>query len=259
MSAINSIAPSRGKYQGMLQILRYNWPFYVFAALVSAVGIIILFALDLSSLWRALLIVGLLPAIFWSCSSLLASHYVYDLSRLSRWQWIAENLPARLQSWVSVHAGLDEVSPSLRRMFPRATGVVLDCFNEREMTEPSIARARRSSMMPAAAARAQVDALPLANNSCEAALVIFAAHEIRRPQARVRFFRELNRVLSAGARLVVTEHLRDFNNFVVYGPGFLHFLSAREWRRVARAADFQIEREIKITPFVRVFVWRKRT
>ncbi len=42
------------------------------------------------------------------------------------------------------------------------------------------------------------------------------------------FFNELNRVLKPNGQIVVTEHLRDLNNFLAYNIGFFHFLQDRK-------------------------------
>ena len=122
------------------------------------------------------------------------------------------------------------------------------------MTEPSIRRARRLTPAAFPALPADPNALPLETGTLEAAFVIFAAHEIRDAEARLRFFRELHRVLAPGGRLLLVEHLRDAANFLAFGPGFLHFLPRGEWLRLAHASGFAIVREFGITPFVRVFL-----
>ncbi len=84
--------------------------------------------------------------------------------------------------------------------------------------------------------------------------MIFAAHEIRGPEVRLAFFRELRRILDPGGRIVLVEHLRDLANFLVFGPGFWHFLPEKEWLRLGRESRLVLHRSFRVTPFVRVFV-----
>jgi len=84
--------------------------------------------------------------------------------------------------------------------------------------------------------------------------LLFAAHEIRQSARRTEFFREATRVLSKSGQLLLVEHIRDWSNFVAFGPGFLHFHSRGEWLRVANSAGFTIAREGRVTPFVRYFL-----
>lgn len=160
-------------------------------------------------------------------------------------------LPVPPRQWVNIHAGLDETSGLLAALFPMAEGRVVDIHDAAEMTETSIGEARRiaSTTAPAGDWRA----LPLFDKSCDAAFLIFAAHELRRHDARVTLFREIARSLRTAGSLILVEHLRDSANFLAFGPGFLHFLSRGAWRRAARAAGLEIRSESSITPFVRVF------
>jgi ubiquinone/menaquinone biosynthesis C-methylase UbiE len=78
-------------------------------------------------------------------------------------------------------------------------------------------------------------------------------------QTRGALFNELRRVLGPGGRVVVAEHLRDWANFLAFGPSFLHFHSRHAWSRCFNRARFAIQSEFPITPFVRVFVLRRLT
>ena len=57
----------------------------------------------------------------------------------------------------------------------------------------------------------------------------------------------------------MVEQLRDWKNFAVFGPGFVHFFPAKEWRKVTRRAGLEVEEEFGMTPFVRVFLLRRRS
>lgn len=254
MSKTAGPATARRKYRGMLQILRYNWPYYVVALAAGLFGLVLLVLIPLSTPLRVLIGLGLSCAVLGLFGSLLVSHYVYDLSQLYRWQWIAETLAAAPARWVNIHAGLDETSSALRTLFPEAQATVWEIYDSTEMTEPSIARARR--LRPADSVATQVDFrnLPLESGACDAAFVIFTAHELRSPQARLRFFNELHRVLKPWGHLLLVEHVRDLRNFVAFGPGFLHFYPRQEWVRLAGEARFSIAREFNVTPFVKVFL-----
>jgi SAM-dependent methyltransferase len=180
---------------------------------------------------------------------------VYDRSPLRRWTWIADALPDPPQRWINLHAGVDEATPALRRMFPGTRGRVFDIFDPAEMTEPSIARARAIAKPAEPSEHADWRNLPLANGSCDAAILLLAAHELRTHAARVTLFAELRRRLRGCGRIVLAEHLRDAANFLAFGPGFRHFFSRAAWLAAARDAGLEIEREFRITPFVAVFVF----
>ena len=239
------------------QIVRFNWPFYAVAGIVvlaSAIGIPYL-----PHVWwvraPAYAVAGLVA--MWLVTSLAASWIVYDRSRLMQWDWVLQALGFHPLSWINIHAGHDDSSDALRRIFKDARGRVFDIFAPEEMTEPSIARARKLSN--ATAEHVDYRHLPLPNGTVDVATLLLSAHELRSDEARGALFTELRRVLGPGGRVVVAEHLRDWANFLAYGPGFLHFHSRRTWVRCFTRHRFDVHAEFSITPFVRIFVLRRLT
>jgi len=251
VSAVATAAPAGERFRGALQILRYNLPMYLAAGGAVLAGILCLALLPLPHPVALLAAAGLAATALWSAGSLLASHWIYDRSPLSRWTWLAELLPAPPRRWASLHAGLDETAGALDRLFP-AGGTTLDLFDPEEMTEPSIFRARRLHRSPAPAA--DFRALPFPGGGLDAVFLVFAAHELRRPEARLALFRELARVLAPGGRAVLVEHLRDLPNFLAFGPGFRHFLPRSAWLAAAAGSGLRLVEERRITPFVAIFV-----
>jgi SAM-dependent methyltransferase len=207
--------------------------------------------------WRALAVAGASLAIFWLIASLVVSHIVYDRSTLRRWTWIESALGFTPARWINLHAGLDESTPALRRLFPSSTSRVLDFFDAAEMTERSILRARRLARNEIPAETVDFRHLPLADASVDAAMLLLSAHELRTRDSRTALFTEIRRALVPGGKIILAEHLRDWKNFIAFGPGFLHFFSRREWRETAAAARLTVEREFQITPFIGVFVLRR--
>jgi len=236
----------------MIRILRFHWQLYLRTAVLVAAALLL--APHCGGLVRTLLRAAAIPAIFWFVSSLLVSWYVYDRSSLSGLRWLPRWLSRKPARWLNLHAGLDDASAVLARLFPRAEGRVLDIFDPAEMTEPSIHEARRAVRAAADGARTRWSALPIATASLDAAFLIFTAHELRRHASRVQLFRELARALRAGGSILLVEHLRDWRNFLAFGPGFLHFLPERAWRRAANDARLRVRADFTVTPFVHVFV-----
>ncbi len=248
---------ARSKYAGVAGILQYNAHYYV-ASLCILIGAGTLLGLrHLPRAVESILIGAAGVTAFWSVSSLIASYYVYDYAGVTRWNWIPAAISCPRQRWLNIHAGLDESTQKLSELFPNTQCTVIDIYDPLEMTEPSIARARRAHRQAPRITNARLDALPVPDKDCDAIFLLFTAHEIRRHNRRVTFFRELSRVLADSGELLLVEHLRDWNNFVAFGPGFLHFFSRHEWIRVANEAGLTLVREQRLTPLVRYFLMKK--
>lgn len=249
---MNTATAARGSYQGVMQILQFNWRMYAGAAV--AIGTCWSGAVFLPAMARAALWVVSAPAVFWLASSLAVSHYVYDRFPLYDFDWLERALTRTPRRWLNVHSGWDETSGLLAGVFPGATGQVVDIFDPRVMTEPSIRQAQRMNRSAMAPLPAHYDALPFASGAFDAAFAIFAAHELRKHAERVQLFKEIARILAREGEFVLVEHTRDWRNLLAFGPGFLHFFSERAWRRVAREAGLSARTEFRMTPFVRVYI-----
>lgn len=247
---------TRGRFHGVAEIFRFNWPRYAAALGFIAAAWLTLRVGDFAGWLKGGAFVAMSLAIWWSIASLIASYWIYDCSRLMDWDWVKRELPGPVNRWLNIHAGLDESTASLRQFWPTATGETVDIFTPREMTEVSIRRARSERVE--ACRRVDYRALPFEAGRFNVVFLLFAAHELRRSEARRALLTEVNRVLRPNGRLILVEHLRDALNFVVYGHGFLHFHSRRTWHADIAAAAFKVEREFPITPFVRILILRRR-
>jgi SAM-dependent methyltransferase len=250
-----STLPNRRPYQGVLQILRFNATKY----LAAAAGILtaaLVWPL-LPSWGRIALALGIAPLAFWLVSSLIVSHYVYDRFPLYDFRPIGAQLARVPRRWINIHSGFDETSERLAEAFPGSRGDVVDIFDVRLMTERSIRQAQRMNRSAMAAIPGRYDELPFGSESFDAAFAIFAAHELRRHKQRVRLFGEIARVLNSSGELLLMEHVRDWRNFLAFGPGYLHFFSQRAWQSAAVEAGLNLEKEFTRTPFVRVYVFRR--
>lgn len=245
--------PWRAPYQGIVQIFDYNRPFYLCTLAGAMVALLI--ALYVTAPLRFFILSAVGTAVFWTCSSLLVSHYIYDRSGLYRLCWLRECLSRPPGRWINIHAGVDDCSSLIRAMFPGSEGQIIDIYDPRKMTEPSIKRARRiSGAVPQAAS---LQGLHPPGDHFDAAFLIFVAHEFRRHEDRVQFFRDVTRVVRSGGELILVEHLRDWVNFLAFGPGFLHFFSKRTWIRAANSGGLSIRLHTTVTPFVHAFVLKK--
>ncbi len=150
-----------GRFAGVLKIVRFNFQFYAASLAGILVAVALLATRMLPQPMQLMVLWGTTTAAFWTVSSLLVSWYVYDYAGVTRWDWLSGHLASSAARWANIHAGLDESTSSLRMLFPGTQGVVVDIYDAAEMTEPSIARARRMYPATEPFVTGKFDALPL--------------------------------------------------------------------------------------------------
>lgn len=248
---------ARGSYEGVAKIIRFNSSFYLASAAGLIASMLVLAMLSLPLWLKAGVTLGMALMLFWTLSSILVSWYVYDHTGVTHWEWMRPSLLPKPQRWANIHAGLDESTACLRRLLPDTDGVVVDIYDPLVMTEPSIARARQLYPATEPFQVGSAEALPLPDADRDAIFLLFAAHELRHPERRTQLLREAYRVLKTDGQIVLVEHLRDFANFVAFGPGFLHFHAGRSWLSSIHDAGLRVVQQRGVTPFVRCFTLRK--
>lgn len=239
----------RKPFQGVSNIVRFNWHFYVGVVLLCIALFFLKKALtnNCNLIFTSIIYVSILI----TCISLIVSFYVYDLSGLYNLKWLPdsnENLEI-----VNIHAGFDETSELLKSKYSNSNLKVLDFYNPKKHTEISIKRARKAYPAYPNTITTTTFNLPIQTNSIDKIFIIFSAHEIRDNKERVIFFEELNRILKPNGEIYVTEHLRDFSNFLAYNIGFVHFLNRQSWLNVFLDSNLTIKNEQKLNPFITNF------
>ena len=245
---------TRGPWQGVLSIARFNWPFYLAAVVVMAAAMLGL--IELPALFPKLICAAaFVGAAYFFFGSLGVSHLIYDRSDLYRWRWLERALRDwKLERDVFCHSGFDESSAMLRARFPSAEWRILDHFDAERMTEASIRRARQLYPPTPDTIAAPFDRWPLADDWADVIFGLLAVHELRSEAERAAWFAEARRCLRGGGRVLLVEHVRDLANFIAFGPGFLHFHSPASWRRSWESVGLRLHDEFRVTPWVRVFV-----
>lgn len=243
------MAVERKPYQGIWNVLRFNWHFYFVAALLL-LGLLGLHKI-LPSPWSEVSCVLFWVMGFLVIASLFITFLVYDCSKLYDLAWL-DRLNG--EEVLNVHSGFDEVSEILLAKCRAMDLTICDFYDPKKHTEVSIKRARVACPPHSDTLSVTTDHLPFANDSFDRAIAFLSAHEIRNREERISFFRELARVTKPSGQIFVTEHLRDGWNFAAYTIGFLHFHSRTNWLSVFKEAKLELKEEIKTTPFIITFV-----
>ncbi|MEL7144742.1 MAG: methyltransferase domain-containing protein [Bacteroidota bacterium] len=249
------MAVNRKPLQGLKNVVQFNWHFYLLSGL-SIAGLVLL-STYLEGVFQSLLLMITVCIASSTMISLIATVYIYDLSSLYEFRWLSSHKVADRAKILNINAGFDETSTLLSHRYPNATLLIADFYDPTFHTEVSIKRARKAYPPHPDTFSVKTDALPYENDEFDMIFVTFAAHEVRDPEERLAFFRELLRVVKPQARIFVTEHLRDLRNFLVYTIGFMHFYSRSSWLQLFRDANLELIQEVKTTPFVSTFILSK--
>ncbi len=245
----------RNPFEGVYNIVRFNWHFYVLA---FAVIFLLLLGGSLLCPSFAPFTIGVSILIALTLgSSLLISYYIYDRSALYSLSWLDPLALRKGGLIVNIHAGFDESSCLLKHKFPEAELRVLDFYDPAKHTEVSIRRARKAYPAFPGTQTISTSELPLREGSCDLIFLILAAHEIRNEQERLLFFKGLKQALKPEGKIIVTEHLRDLPNFLAYTIGFFHFLPESHWKKAFHESGLRIEQRFRITPFINTFILTK--
>jgi SAM-dependent methyltransferase len=228
------------RFAGVGQVLRFNWPAYAGAAGLVAMTLVA------PRRWRRPLAAVAYAGAWFAVASLVTTNVVYDRSEYARWEWPRGLLSRPPRRVAVLHAGLDNVSEHVRRLWPEAEIQVVDFYDPVSMTERAIARARGG--------RRHGDDIADLRPSLDAAFVVLAAHELRSRSDRAVFFNRIGDALATAGRLVLLEHLRDLPNALVYGPGAMHFLPRADYLAAFTDARLTLMEERAMTPFLRLFV-----
>jgi SAM-dependent methyltransferase len=241
----------RHALQGVWTVVRFNW--HLHAAALSIAAASLSGSCFLSGI-SAILLIGVGACVLATVAvSLVATWWAYDASGLHQLDWLRAEISGA-GSAAHIHAGFDELSERLAGIFPETSWQVWDFYDPEKHTEISIRRARKARPPVPGTVAVRTDCLPQPTDSLDRVLLFLAAHEIRDHEERVRFFREIRRVLRTEGRVIVTEHLRDAANIAVYSLGAWHFHTQREWLRTFEAAGFQVTEMFRNNRFITTFV-----
>lgn len=242
----------RSRFQGVSNVVRFNWHFYLSSAIAA------LFFFVAGSYFESTVCYALGTLILVQVAITLGvTYYVYDVSNLYSLNLLDGISIDAAGNFVSLNAGFDETSDILRHRNPKADVKVFDFYDAGLHTETSIKRARESQSVDGESTKINSSRIPLDDNWANAVFLFFSAHEIRDDAERIRFFAELRRICNDTGRIVVTEHIRDAANLIAYNVGAFHFLSRSVWEKTFESSQLTLADEIKTTPFVTTFVLKK--
>lgn len=233
---------------GVGRVVLFNWPKYVAAVLVLALGVTAA-RLSHGPVRLAMVFVCVL-IIYGMVASLLATWWVYDHRAQRLYQRIADQRHGTAP-WVLVHAGFDESHGRLHALL----GPPAHHFD----IGPSSDRSRSLSRAHALSGRNGVPVtgiLPMGDATVGLVVVLFGIHELHSDSDAVALLHELNRVTVGDGSVVIVEHLIDVPNVVAYGLAAWHFSTGGRWRHAVTSAGMHMKSATRIGGLVTVMVAR---
>ena len=239
---------------GLRDVIWFNWPTYVAAALVVVAATAVLWT-GLPAPANVLVALGGAFAAWWTVASILAAWWVFNASGVTRWGWVPERVgePSR---WLNLTSGFDDTTTRLRVALPRTQGQAVDLFDPLATHDATLRRAR-AAFPPPGGPLAPGRPLPIRDSSLDVVFLLMAAHELEPAETRAAVFEDVARTLRPTGRLVIVEFPANRLNWTIFGPGAMHFEPAGTWRGLAGGAGLRRVDELELTPFVRGFVFEK--
>jgi len=244
---------ARKPFQGIRNIVYFNWHFYVLFGILFSLGIVVLLYID-SVFLKVGIVVALIFGTYSLLASLIVSMYVYDFTDVYQLPWISED--TSYLRILNIHAGFDETSPVIQLKRPNSEISICDFYQSTKHTEISIERARKKYPQPSAIV-IQTSLVPFENQSIDEVYVVFAAHEIRDDSERDVFFKEIYRVLVPGGTAYITEHVRGLANSLAYTVGVFHFFTEKTWLSNIKHSGFNLEEKLPYSPFITTYKLQK--
>src|SRR5690242_14660763 len=102
----------RKPYQGVLNVIRFNWPYYVLSVIFILTASVIAFRLQQEH--RRVAFAFVLVVILVNIISLFVSWFIYDHSSLYRLSWLDRVQIERHGNIININAGFDETSVLLK-------------------------------------------------------------------------------------------------------------------------------------------------
>jgi SAM-dependent methyltransferase len=139
-------------------------------------------------------------------------------------------------SVADLHIGTWRHSYALHDRLPTATIVSIDIWGAGvEATEGAVRELRELEIPAAPAPRleprlAHDGRLPLDDASVDVVVLGLGSHEVE-GEAQERLFGEARRVLKPGGTVLFFEHAKNWQSFLIFGPGISHWTEREEWTR----------------------------
>ncbi len=233
------------------QIFVFNKKYFLAACCVIACCIVILLCFPIALLWKCLLALVVAGTFYLSVVSLVSSYFIYDRSDLYKFNWL-KKIGVDNETIFNVYSGYSESGHLLNSAFPEKNIIQLDFFNAAVSVTDSIKIANK---LGEPLEHISIDYRNW-NIRASAGTILFmqSLHELRTMEQKVWCLMEATRSLDPGGTIIVSEHLCNLKNFLIYGPGAFHFFGSAHWKHAFAHANLYISSEKSITPFVKVYI-----
>lgn len=232
------------------QILIFNRVSFVAAAMISVACVCGLFFFSDSGILKVLLLLLLTGTLYFTFGSVFFSYLIYDRSDLYKFSVIKKYIRPH-DTLFNLYSGYSEGGHRLNEAVA-ANIVNIDFFDKATAVTGSIRIATARSL--------PLKNIPVSFDHWEdtgnAGMILFmqSLHELRSIDQKTACLKEAKSHLLTAGKIIVAEHLCDWKNFMIYGPGAFHFFGQKHWLTCFSNASLKVAEEIRVTPFIKFFI-----
>lgn len=185
--------------------------------------------------------------------SIYASYVLYDQSVLYKAKGLVKRFSIKeTEKILMFHASFDPVSVEIERELKEVDLDVYNIYGNRHQVEGAIEVSDRIFPPNPRSIDVKADHIPCNDETVDVILALTALHEIFHHDDRVKFFKEMKRVLKEDGRIIICEQMRDLTNFIHFNIGAFHFLSMSSWEKAISESGLAIKNIEALTRFATI-------
>ena len=227
-------------------VVLFNKDKIILGIVVSIIALVT--ALFTSALLSKLLVTISILIVLNILMSLFASYKLYDQSNLYKPEKLFKRIPfTKNDKGILLHASFDPISRKLENLIEPENLKIYNLYGNRHEDDTSIKISNK--VFPPHPNQINIDPTNFKDqsDSIDYIFAITSAHEILTQEKRVKFFKEVKRIMKPNGTLILCEQMRNFINFLFFNVGAFHFVTFKDWEEAITESGMKITKKEKLT------------